>query len=68
MTVHERDCAPCDAARQAVAELRTQFDPLDNWDEVEVQGKTTTEFATELIASALHRFPLDARPRPGATR
>jgi hypothetical protein len=33
---HASDCAPCDAARAVISELRDQFDPLDNWDDTEL--------------------------------
>lgn len=61
---HASDCAPCDAARAVIAELRTEFDPLDNWDDTEVHdGETTTDRALAHAATALHRFPL-----PGGAR
>ena len=62
MTVHPRDCAPCDAARAVVDALREQLDPLDNWDEVEVHGRTTTEYTVGLVAEVLHRYPIPAAP------
>lgn len=59
---HTSDCAPCDAARAVVVELRTEFDPLDNWDETEVgDGRTVTDLAHSLAAAALHRFPVRGR-------
>jgi hypothetical protein len=55
-TVHERDCAPCEAAREVVREMRPQFDPLDNWDEVEIApGITCADYLLALIAGVLHR-------------
>lgn len=60
--VHAHDCAPCHAARRVVVELRTEFDPLDNWDEVEAQGKTTADVAVELVARVLHRYPIPGGP------
>lgn len=63
--VHGGDCPACDAARAVVAELRTEFDPLDNWDETEVgDGQTTADRAVALAAIALHRFPIPGAKRP----
>lgn len=33
---HGSDCAPCDATRAVVRRLRDEWDPLSNWDEVDV--------------------------------
>lgn len=70
MTVHERDCAPCDAAREVVDRVAERWDPLDHWSEVEATAGpgTLREEFLELTAEVLHRFPLGARTRPGATR
>ncbi len=63
MTAHAKDCAPCDAARAVVEALRDAYDPLANWDEVEVEGKSQTAYTTELISDVLHKYPV-----PGGTR
>ncbi|PXY27417.1 hypothetical protein [Prauserella muralis] len=66
MTVHERDCAPCDAARAVVDELAAHWDPIGNWDEVEAldgHGGTLRDQAVRLVADVLHRYPLPAPPR-----
>lgn len=62
-TFHAADCAPCDAARAVVAALREDFDPLENWDEVEVEGASVTARTTARVAGVLHRFPV-----PGGIR
>ncbi|WP_410676692.1 hypothetical protein [Amycolatopsis sp. cmx-4-68] len=63
--IHGAACAACDAARAVVAELRAEFDPLDNWDETEVgNGQTTADRAVALAAIALHRFPIPGAKRP----
>lgn len=62
MTAHERDCAPCDAARQVVQALRAEYDPLDNWDDTEVNGATQTALTEQLVADVLHRFPRGGSP------
>lgn len=62
MTVHAGDCAPCDAARQVVDALRVEYDPLSNWDEVEVDGDTQTALTLRIVADVLHRFPLGGSP------
>lgn len=56
--VHAQDCAPCDASRAVVEALRTEYDPLNNWDEVTVAGQTQAAFTVGLVAEVLHRFPL----------
>lgn len=61
--VHAADCAPCDAARAVVAVLREDFDPLDNWNEVELEGHTLTDRTIARVAEVLHRYPT-----PGARR
>lgn len=58
MSIHTRDCAPCDAARQVVQALRDEYDPLSNWDEIEVEGDTQTALTLRIVAEVLHRFPL----------
>lgn len=58
MSIHDRDCAACDAARAVVTALREQYDPLDNWDEVSAEGRTQTVFTVQLVADVLHRYPL----------
>lgn len=69
MTVHERDCEPCDAARQVVEALRNEYDPLSNWDDTEVEGVTQTALTVQLVADVLHRFPLGRPPlRPVQSR
>lgn len=62
--VHAADCAPCDAARAVVAALREDFDPLENWDEVEVEGASVTDRTIALVAEVLHRFPSPESDRP----
>lgn len=54
---HERDCAPCHAAREVVATLAVELDPLDNWPDVEVEGVSVQQRLTSLTASVLHRYP-----------
>lgn len=61
--LHAKDCTPCDAARAVVEALRDDFDPLDNWDEVEVEGRSLTDRTTARVAEVLHRYPT-----PGARR
>lgn len=60
MTVHERDCAPCDAARQIVDALAARWDPMGNWLEFEaaVGPGTLNDEAVRIAADVLHRFPL----------
>lgn len=59
-TVHERDCAPCDAARQLVTALAARWDPADNWSELDasVGPGTLRDEALGIAAGVLHRFPL----------
>ena len=63
MTVHAKDCAPCDAARAVVAALREEFDPHENWDDVEVEGQSVTVRTVTLVAEVLHRFPIPVSTR-----
>lgn len=58
--VHERDCAPCDTARQAVAVLMSFWDPNEAWVDVEALDGPGTLYdeAVRVVASVLHRFPL----------
>ncbi|MEU0532003.1 hypothetical protein [Amycolatopsis tolypomycina] len=62
---HAKDCAPCDAARAVVAALREDFDPLENWDEVEVEGESVTTRTIATVAEVLHRYPLGGKARRG---
>lgn len=62
-TVHERDCAPCDAARAVYDEVAAYLDPNDNWPETEIDGVTEQQRLTERIAGALHRVPLGGGSR-----
>lgn len=67
MTVHERDCAPCDAARQILDRIAERWDPPDNWSEIEAAvgpGTLRDEFL-ELATEVLHRFPLGRPSRAG---
>jgi hypothetical protein len=59
--LHERDCAPCDAARTVVAELAEEFDPLDNWADVEIAGESVERRLQRRVAGVLHQFPLGGR-------
>ncbi len=61
--VHDRDCAPCDAARAVVAALAESWDPLDNWPEVEIEGISIERHAIATVAGVLHDFPpMTTRP------
>jgi hypothetical protein len=62
--VHAADCAPCDAARAVVAALREDFDPLENWDEVELEGASVTDRTIARVAEVLHRYPIPGGNRP----
>jgi hypothetical protein len=68
--VHERDCAPCAAAREVVEELAAALDPLDNWPDVEVApGLTVERWLVAMAAAVLHRYPTPrAREEPDAGR
>lgn len=65
MTVHERDCAPCDAARTVVLALMAIWDPHERWAEVDAldggPGSLYDE-AIRTVAGVLHRFPLGGAP------
>lgn len=61
--VHASDCAPCDAARAVVERLRDEYDPLSNWDEVEVEGVNQTDLTIALVAEVLHRYPIPAQEK-----
>lgn len=55
---HERDCGPCAAAREVVAAIAVELDPLDNWPDVEVaRGVTVEQQLRALAAIVLHRYP-----------
>lgn len=58
--VHERDCAPCDAARQAVVALMSSWDPNEAWLAVEALDGPGTLYdeAVRVVATVLHRVPL----------
>lgn len=57
---HQRDCAPCDAARQVIDALAARWDSPDNWSEFEatIGPGTLRDEALDIAATVLHRFPL----------
>lgn len=59
MTVHERDCGPCDAARAVMEMFADEFDRNDVWRDYEYSDGTT-EYGRLLgkTAEVLHRFPI----------
>ena len=67
MTVHERDCAPCDAARAAAYALMEHWDPNEAWAGVEALDGDGTLYdeAVRIVAEVLHRYPLGGAPARG---
>jgi hypothetical protein len=62
--VHDRDCAPCAAAREVIEALAAALDPLDNWPDVQVaSGLTVERWLIAMAASVLHRYPTPRTPK-----
>ncbi|WP_027933712.1 hypothetical protein [Amycolatopsis thermoflava] len=66
MTLHRRDCAPCDAAVKITDELAALWDPNNNWTEhpaIASPEMTLWEEVANLAAEILHRYPLGGSTR-----